>query len=79
MALILKCVACNNTKSTSVESSLEGDALEMFNFVCCLEISQVCRSIKSCENIFDCANFLCFATICSLTTRKESAKSVTTS
>lgn len=37
----LKCVACNNTKSSCVEASLDGDALEMFNFVCCLEIAQV--------------------------------------
>lgn len=37
----LKCIACNNTKTNNVDTSLEGEALEMFNFVCCLEISQV--------------------------------------
>lgn len=29
------CIACN-AKSEQVESPLEGDALDMFNFVCCL-------------------------------------------
>jgi hypothetical protein len=39
---VLKCIACNDTKASKVDaSSLEGEALEMFNFVCCLEISQV--------------------------------------
>lgn len=47
----LKCIACNNTKSNHVESSLAGEALEMFNFVCCLEIAQV-LSVELCENIF---------------------------
>jgi hypothetical protein len=46
----LKCIACNNTKSDRVDSSLEGDALDMFNFVCCLEIAEV---LKSCKIIFD--------------------------
>jgi hypothetical protein len=41
----LKCIACNNTKSDQVDSTLEGDALEMFNFVCCLEIAEVSREI----------------------------------
>lgn len=53
----LKCVACNNTKSSRVDTSLEGDALEMFNFVCCLELSQV-LVIRFSENICDCVNFI---------------------
>lgn len=44
----LKCIACNNTKSNQVESSLAGDALEMFNFVCCLDISEVV-SVEVCS------------------------------
>lgn len=39
------CLACNNTKSKDVELTLEGDTLEMFNFVCCLEITQVKKKI----------------------------------
>lgn len=35
------CLACNNTKSRDVEQILDGDTLEMFNFVCCLDLSQV--------------------------------------
>lgn len=42
------CVACNNTKSKDAEVKLDGINLEMFNFVCCLEITEVrliCYSI----------------------------------
>lgn len=35
------CVACNNTKSKDAEAKLDGINLEMFNFVCCLEITEV--------------------------------------
>lgn len=47
----LRCIACNITKSNQVESTLSGDALDMFNFVCCLDITQV-FFIENCENNF---------------------------
>ncbi|KAG5673514.1 hypothetical protein PVAND_003556 [Polypedilum vanderplanki] len=34
------CLACNNTKSKDVELKIEGEILEQFNFVCCLDITQ---------------------------------------
>jgi hypothetical protein len=35
------CVACNNTKSNDADLKLDGINLEMFNFVCCLELTEV--------------------------------------
>lgn len=37
----LRCIACNNTKSNQENSALDGDALEMFNFVTQLDITEV--------------------------------------
>ncbi|CRL05354.1 CLUMA_CG017962, isoform A [Clunio marinus] len=49
----LRCIACNNTKTNTVEASLEGDALDMFNFVCCLEISQADETQGICISCHD--------------------------
>lgn len=46
------CLACNNTKSRDVEQILDGDTLEMFNFVCCLDLSQVDLIKKKIEQFF---------------------------